>query len=250
MLRNFSFLLFILPCLLISCNEDDANEDNPNELFLDSRDGEYYEIVDIYGQCWFVENLRYEPSDYYTPDSVEWANNWNNREEQPAWCHPLNDEELSQTLGVYYNWYAVENGNLCPNGWHVPSNQDWELLTENLGGRFEAGKKLKDTLIWQSSESDGVIMATNESGFTARPAGDRVFDASFRQISWSSFDDDGYWWSSDKMLGGDSIDPASSLAHDTTEYAYYRSLHSGSAFGPLLRWGLKVGGFPCRCIKD
>ena len=81
-----------------------------------------------------------------------------------------NDLSNSEIYGNLYNWYAIDDGRgLCMEGWHVPSNSEWESLVTYLGGDDIAGGKLKEvgTSHWDSPN----LGATNESGFTALPAG-------------------------------------------------------------------------------
>jgi uncharacterized protein (TIGR02145 family) len=102
--------------------------------------------------------------------------------------------------GRLYKWYAVDNNaatkmasnggkNVCPTGWHVPSDAEWTTLTDYLGGESVAAGKLKETgtTHWLSPNTG----ATNETGFTALPAGLFVFNRTYSSIGSS-----GYWWSS------------------------------------------------------
>jgi uncharacterized protein (TIGR02145 family) len=88
-----------------------------------------------------------------------------------------------------YNWYAAKGiatsgytsyKNLCPTGWHVPSDGEWTTLTTHLGGESIAGSKMKSTgtTLWTSPNSN----ATNESGFSALPGGFRSYNGSFYNI--------------------------------------------------------------------
>jgi len=88
-----------------------------------------------------------------------------------AFCNYNNDEANVSTYGRLYNWYAIQdNRNIAPNGWHVPSDTEWQTMINFLGGSA-AGGKLKEagTQHWNSPNTD----ATNESGFTALPSGGR-----------------------------------------------------------------------------
>ncbi|MDR0517038.1 MAG: fibrobacter succinogenes major paralogous domain-containing protein, partial [Fibromonadaceae bacterium] len=70
-----------------------------------------------------------------------------------------------------YNWYAVNTGKLAPKGWHIPSDEEWKILADYLGGENVAGGKMKEagTAHWLDPNTG----ATNSSGFTALPAGYR-----------------------------------------------------------------------------
>ncbi len=91
---------------------------------------------------------------------------------EPGYCWYNNEIINKETYGGMYNWYAVDVGNLCPVGWHVPSEDEWNTLSTFLGGETEAGVKLKEsgTNHWVPTNT----YATNESGFTALPGGWRV----------------------------------------------------------------------------
>jgi uncharacterized protein (TIGR02145 family) len=95
--------------------------------------------------------------------------------------------------GYLYNWYAAkgiyttgtitstDTLNICPKGWHVPTDADWTTLTTELGGESVAGGKMKSvrTFYWISPNTG----ATNESGFSALPGGYRIKNGSFSNLS-------------------------------------------------------------------
>ena len=165
-------------------------------LFIDARDSNCYKIARIGEQIWMAENLRYLPSvvgsetgsDY---DALFYVYGYDGTDVNAAKAEPN-----YATYGVLYNWAAVMNGEessetnpsgvqgVCPEGWHLPSNAEWQQLTDYLGEN--AGCKLKEAGLahWQNPNSG----ATNEFGFTALPGGSRYFG------SFSSSVSDGYWW--------------------------------------------------------
>ena len=118
-----------------------------------------------------------------------------------------------------YNWYAVNDPRgLAPEGFHVPSGEEWTVLENFLGGASVAGKKMK-TSAWNG---------TNSSGFSALPAGFRYFNGNFYSLGYY-----GYWWSSSPDGGG----------------AIYRSLFSGNS--DVFRYYdyFPQDGFSVRCLK-
>jgi uncharacterized protein (TIGR02145 family) len=154
---------------------------HPADTFTDSRDGYMYQVVKIGNQFWMAENLRYLPevmevesSSSTTPCYYVYDYDGTNIEEAKA-------SENYQRFGVLYNWPAAMAGEessnsnpsgvqgICPSGWHLPSQSEWDELVDHLGGDGVAGTKLKatnDTLYWLLN-----IYSTNESGFSARGAG-------------------------------------------------------------------------------
>ncbi|MFH1120215.1 MAG: FISUMP domain-containing protein [Bacteroidota bacterium] len=154
-------------------------------------DGNEYSTVVIGKQKWMSENLRvthYRNGDVIpnVTGSSQWSVLSNG-----AYCWYNNDElTYKSTYGALYNWYAVaDNRNLCPAGWHIPSNAEWTDLTNYLGGEDIAGGKMKEAglLHWQSPNTG----ATNESGYNGIPGGIRSFFGSFMDLGSS-----GFFWSS------------------------------------------------------
>ncbi len=135
-------------------------------------DNNHYEAVRIGSQLWMAENLKTTRYNDGTPiplvtDSLEWDNLVT-----PAYCWYRNDPvTYGETYGALYNLHVVSTGILCPSGWHVPSDAEWTVLSDYLGGESVAGGKLKEagTTHWYTPNAG----ATNETGFTALPGGIR-----------------------------------------------------------------------------
>lgn len=151
-------------------------------------DNNNYPIVEIGPQIWMAENLKttlYNDSssiEYPGSDNDIWKNNYTGAY---AWYN--NDIKFKNIYGALYNWYAVNSGNLCPAGWHIPSIGEWTVLRDNSGGENIAASKLKETgeAHWLPNKS------TNESGFSALPGG-------FRNLSdFTELKNSTYFWSSD-----------------------------------------------------
>ena len=157
-------------------------------------DGNTYKTVYIGSQLWMAENLKVSKySDGTTipniSDQTQWKNNTIG-----AWVYYNNDANNNANYGKLYNWYAVSNStngnkNLCPTGWHVPSDIEWSVLTDYLGGASVAGGKMKEvgTTNWYSPNTD----ATNTSLFSALPGGFRMTSGGYYSIGSL-----GYCWSS------------------------------------------------------
>src|SRR5690606_10975691 len=128
--------------------------------------------------------------------------------------------------GKLYNWYTVNTGILCPKGWHIPSNVEWIIAEDFLGG-YEAGGKMKSIIGWTEPN----IGATNESGLSGQTGGQRGVDGKFQaKGEW------GYWWSSTES--SDYINFA---------WIHYLSDSSDLVYNIDL---LKNSGYSCRCLKD
>ena len=140
-----------------------------------------------------------------------------------AWCYYENESANGTTYGKLYNWYAVNDlRGLAPKGYHIPTDAEWTILTDNLGE--EAGTKMKSKTGW---DHDG--NGTNTSGFAGLPGGFRGSNGNFYNIG--AF---GIWWSS---------------SENDTIFAWYRNLYNGN--GNVNRGNSsKHYGFSVRCLRD
>jgi len=193
---------------------------------IDSRDGNEYETVQIGSQCWMKENLAYLPS--VSPSS-------NGSETSPHYyVYDYQGTNVSQakatsnylTYGVLYNWPASLTA--CPQGWSLPTDDEWTILTSYLGGDGVAGGKMKEagTAHWNSPNTG----ATNSSGFSGFPGGGRG-NSSDSFFSLGSF---GHWWSSLENWS-------------TSAWMCGLSLNSESVTRITVN---KEYGFSARCLRD
>lgn len=145
-------------------------------------DGNSYNTVRIMGQTWMVENLRTTKLNDGTVIPLVTDNNAWGALTTPGYCWYNNDKEAyGETYGALYNWHTVSTNKLCPTGWKVGGSLEWTLLfnyhgihpTIAAGFLREAG-----TTHWNSPNTN----ATNESGFTALPAGIRNDQGEFNNI--------------------------------------------------------------------
>jgi uncharacterized protein (TIGR02145 family) len=171
-----------------------------------------YPVVDINGQVWMAENLRttsYSNNEVIgTTDPADKDITSIESSYKYQWAYDGIESNVT-VYGRLYTWFAVtDDRNVCPSGWHVPSDLEWTSLTAYLGGVSAAGGKLKEisTSHWNVANTG----ATNESGFTALPGGARGVTGIFSDIGQG-----GYWWSSvqydildafDQLLGYNYID--------------------------------------------
>jgi uncharacterized protein (TIGR02145 family) len=223
--RIWLILLIIMGLIIVFTNSCKKSVDIITDV-----DGNDYTKVTIGTQVWMVENLkttRYSNGDLVgttTPATLDISS-----EATPKyqWAYDGNESNVA-TYGRLYTWYtATDSRNVCPIGWHVPSDAEWTTLTTYLGGEETASGKLKETgtAHWITPNTG----ATNESGFTARPSGYRFFSGSYYTIGSNCF-----WWSSTEI---------------STTNACFRGISyitnnvASSNFGKQL-------GFSVRCIED
>ncbi len=199
---------------------------NPDLTYgtVNDYEGNTYKTIQIGNQTWMAENLRsiMLNDGAEIPFTISYSD-WS-ESSTPGYCWYDND---SLSLGGLYNWYAVNTGKLCPDGWHVPDNEDWTIMFDYLGGAAVAGNKLKESGVthWTSPNSS----ANNESGFTALPAGYRNAIGAFNDVTRKS-----YWWSA---------------TENTSSEAYYNSL--SYSYSNVDRGSSnKKNGFSIRCVKD
>lgn len=157
-------------------------------------DGNGYFSVTIGNQKWLLENLRTTKyNDGSDIPNVTSFNEWFALT-TGAYCTYNNstDSAFIHTYGRLYNSYAVSTGKLAPEGWHVPTESDWTILSDYLGGYMVAGAHLKETgtTHWISPNEK----ATNESGFTALPGG-RLDKGPVGQYNFQGLTGSAYFWS-------------------------------------------------------
>ena len=185
--------------------------------------------VTIGNQVWMVENLNVDKFRNGDPiPHAETNEEWRKAGEngQPAWCYYDNNPANGAKYGKLYNWYAVNDPRgLAPEGWKIPSDEDWTLLTNHLGRKEVAGGKMKSTSGWAESGN-----GTNESGFSGLPSGGRDGYGAFAPIGKV-----GVWWSSTEFSAG---------------LAWYRGLGYGVGYVHSGYDYSKVEGLSVRCLRD
>jgi len=169
----FSFFVVGLVLLVLhsSCTQEAILTTGEHQIMnVTDIDGNVYKTVKIGNQIWMKENLRVKQLNDGTPihlvtDSQEWSNTTTYAY---TW-YEHNEQVYGADYGNLYNFYTVETGKLCPQGWHVPDKTEWKILIDYLGGTEVAGGKLKEagTAHWDSPNEG----ATDASGFSALPGG-------------------------------------------------------------------------------
>jgi len=187
------------------------------------------QTITIGKQVWMTHNLNVRT--FRNGDTIpqaktdeEWEKAGNNK--QPAWCYNENIATNGIKYGKLYNWYAVNDPRgLAPVGYHIPTDTEWTILINYLGGEDEAGKKMKSNSGWIDNGN-----GTNESGYSGLSGGYRR-DGSFTGIG--RF---GAWWSSTET-------------EEDTDYAMFRIVFYDDD-GIYSNGLLKICGFSVRCLKD
>tara|TARA_B100000508_G_C11435318_1_gene265703 strand:- start:637 stop:1206 length:570 start_codon:yes stop_codon:yes gene_type:complete len=170
--------------------------DRKTKTFVDARDGQEYQIVKIGKQWWFAENLNYEID--------------------RSWCHECEE------YGRMYTYEAAMKA--CPEGWHIPTVEEWKKLISHLGGNKKAGSKMRSLDKWRNAKTQ----FNNSSGFSAIPAPHRGTRGEVRNPR------DARWWSSD-------------IAPDPAAWAFILKPEDNT----IEQLGFyRVSGFSVRCIKD
>jgi len=205
-------------------------------------EGNVYQGILIGTQCWTQSNLKV--SKYRNGDNIPTGlsnSSWDNTT-SGAYAIYDNNSVNDGLYGKLYNHYAVtDSRGLCPTGWHVPTDGEWNIMVKYLDPNTDtvcgncwqssiAGGALKSTTMqptpggWASPNTG----ATNSSGFTALPGGRRDFTGGFRYVT-----DNGYWWSSSVNGSG----------------AWYRYLYDNNSY--VGRGGNnRTFGFSVRCCRD
>ena len=179
--------------------------------------------IKIGNQTWATRNLNLET--YRNGEvipQVQDANAWANLR-TGAWCYYENNTANGSSYGKLYNWYAVNDPRgLAPKGYHIPSDAEWTILSDNLGD--EAGTKMKSSSGWKNNGN-----GNNTSGFAGLPGGYRNSNGYFSFIGAN-----GDWWSSSESSAGS---------------AWYRYLYSFN--GNVYRNSSdEQNGFSVRCLRD
>jgi uncharacterized protein (TIGR02145 family) len=217
-----------------SCGAQNIHNTNANYGSMVDQEGNSYKTIFIGNQEWMAENLT--TSIYRNGDAIdsnlsaqEWAYTY--LYEQGAWSHS-NTSGNDCPYGKLYNWYAcTDERELCPTGWHLPSNLEWDELVNFLGGDFFAGGKMKATGTTNSDYGFWLapnIAASNSSGFSALPAGGRISELSNSNGIIASF------WSSSEISITNAYAPT--LASNSRNFFYNEDF--------------KVGGASVRCLRD
>ncbi len=237
-MRYISILIF-LTIFLVACKKKEVNlisaptisstiTYNTNLTYgsVKDVDGNTYKTITISGEEWMAENLKVTRYNDSTPipfvfDSVAWINL-----SDAGYCLYKNNPTNKDLYGLLYNYYVISTKNVCPKGWHIPSDEEWSNLTNVLGTSVVAGGKMKEA---GDSHWIGLNeLTSNSSGFTALPGGVRDYDGVMVGQRYM-----GYWWTS---------------LEQSADFAYVRYLHNDAHCERS--YILKNYGISIRCLKD
>lgn len=212
-------------------------------------DGGHYDSVKLNGVEWMKKNL--EVTKYKNGDDIPQVTDVTQWEALTtgAWCYYENDTANGPIYGKLYNWYAITDPRgLAPAGWHIPTDTEWSNLATFLGGENGAGSKLKEnstTSTWDVTTN----YATNQSGFTAVPAGTGYLNyhlpapvvppapAPALADLFKGKTKVTYWWS------------ATTTGSTASDIVWSRNVNSST--DQLVRSGaIKSSGLSVRCVKN
>lgn len=232
----------------VICDFENFIEDHPNTKYIDSAklminklmpvdeydeevndvDCNLYKVVTIGKQNWMAENLRTTRFKDRTPvELIPDEKNWLTDSAAFSW-YENQVFDFKYPYGALYNWQAVNSGKLCPKGWHVPTQEEWNVLINHLGGMQNAGIKMKMTgdEFWVA----GNEKSNNASEFSALPAGMRDENGVFSGMGESAM----WWTASESEEGGQAM--AAGL-----------NAKSGNV---VLGSHKRTNGFAVRCVED
>jgi len=216
-MKKPTYYLFLLLSLILCSNCQQKIQSVFSSNLVRDIDGNVYSTVKIGNQWWMAENLKV--THYRNGDQIacltsdyEW--------DQPtgAYCYYDNDNSNVGKYGLLYNWFTVDDSrSIAPEGWHVPTDTEWQELVDYLGGDTLAGAKMKEV------DSDAI-------GFTALFGGYRYNHGTFDGIGVNA-----YFWSSTESNSGN---------------AWYRYLYHANSIVYRDDSGWKQAGYSVRCVKD
>jgi len=217
----------------VNCILEDCWESDTTYTCIDI-EGNIYETIQIGEQWWMAENLKvtkfrngsYIPTGY---SNDQWSNL-----ETPAYAIYNNNQTHADTYGNLYNGYIVDDDRgICPENWHIPTNDEFLILIDYLGGSVVAGGALKECLqgycpssnYWNNPNTG----ATNSSGFSALPGGHRspISGTYYGESIW------GYFWTSTSSINN--------------AYEWYVGYNDIEAFNSN---SMRKIGLSIRCLQD
>jgi uncharacterized protein (TIGR02145 family) len=218
---------------------------NNNQLGLPVIDGYEYKTVTIGTQTWMAENLKttkFRNGDLIGTTTPATLNISSESAPKYQWAYDGNESNVT-TYGRLYTWYAITDiRNVCPTGWHIPTDSEWTILTDYLtnngygyqGSGSDIGKSMAAKSGWRTDATAGNVgndqASNNSSGFSALPGGSRWPSGTFVYSG-----DDGYWWCY-------SVSPMSGVRYMNFYSSVVSRSYSSGVIGGV--------GSSVRCLKD
>jgi uncharacterized protein (TIGR02145 family) len=198
------------------------------DQFLDI-EGNVYGSVRLVSRIWMAENLRTTKLNDGTQIPLVTENAAWSSQVSAAYCWYGNKEANKQEYGALYNWEAVKSGKLCPAGWHMPTDEEWELFNKTFGGNSYTGGYLKERGLehWLKPNTGGDSFFNK---FNALPGGERDEMGEFNKIGLM-----GVWWS--------DVDPRKGVS-------WSREITSNSAALKRSKTENNSVGYSVRCVKN
>ena len=242
-INNIIVALFCLVAAFTfsGCDDDEDDKVVQETGTVTDVDGNTYKTVKIGNRWWMAEDLR---SKHYRNgfnirksqvDSVNWS-----EDSIGAYCEVFDNQQ--NIIGQFYNFNSLTNSNqLAPEGWHIPTDDEWRELEQYLG--MNAAQSEQNG--WRgSSEGDklkmpapegwtkyGSVWGNNESGFSAAAKGCRMFNGGWGDPGLFAA---GFWWSSTQT---------------SNDKAFYRYLDYKQS--NIFRGEANLSyGFAVRCVRD
>ncbi len=236
-------LLFVAP----SCKKDEDSNGISHDCpltFIDARDGQEYKAVLIGRQCWMAENLNFG-------EMIQGNIDQSNNGIYEKYCHD-NDEDNCDIYGGLYQWDELmqyssgeKNGGLCPEGWHISSDEEWLILEGTVDSQFlvgdpeweksngvrgyDAGKNLKVDYDWKNNNT-----GLDKYGFSALPSGlYSNYIEDFSNLKYES-----WWWT-----------PVETSNDDVGIHGFYSDSDKSIRY-VYLKYKSSSFGYSVRCLKN
>jgi|GEM_PF-5322021 len=200
----------------LSNEQRNKNKFSAANTFVDPRDGQVYETIEINGLIWMAENLNFEV-------------------EEGGWFYDK-DPKIGQLYGRLYTWKAAKKA--CPPGWRLPTEEEWRKLAEKFGGYYDyKGERNKKNPI----RAYRALLGGGGSGFSAVLGGARHMVGDFEDL-----DIFGYYWSATEWEDEDEYEDEDG---DIPSYSWaYFFNHRSKKL--CRRWDHEFFAYSCRCVKD
>jgi uncharacterized protein (TIGR02145 family) len=221
---SIKLVLNLHPVIPISSSSQDVQVSSSSitQFFTDSRDGKVYKTVVIGNQIWMAEDLKYDT----LGGIASWC--YDNADSNCAYYGRLYTWSLAMGLDSAYNRTSIilpaPVQGICPSGWHIPREIEWNTLKDAVGGAWVAGLHLRTTFGWDDDGGD------DSYGFSAQANG------YYNKTSFLALGGNGLWWSATQSM------------NSPNNQVQILRLLSGSSVGSSLFD--KAHGLAVRCIND